>query len=192
MSWGHLRGNSANFFSSFSEFLLLERVVACGKKKVRETMAPKKTTMTKRPRASSSTQFDHTRFVSAEAEAHFQASITKRSGIKKQSFELNSENSRTGEFSQTIQELGWQLSCRHPKAAAMTVVCEFFANAPEGPTGHKVFVRGKEVKYDSTTINNLFLLQYNLVNPDDVDILLNNEANMTMITQAICLSRGTH
>ena len=73
----------------------------------------------------------------------------------------------------------------------MTVVREFFANTPEGPTGHKVFVRGKEVKYDSTTINNLFRLQYNPIGPDDVDILLNNEANISMVTQAICLSRGT-
>ena len=40
----------------------------------------------------------------------------------------------------------------------MTVVREFFANAPEGPTGHKVFVRGKEVKYDSATINNVLCL----------------------------------
>ena len=88
----------------------------------------------------SSTQFDHSRFVSAKAEAHFQASITNRSGIKERGFELDSENSRTGEFSQTIPERGWQLFVRHPKAAAMTVVHKFFANAPKGPTGHKVFV----------------------------------------------------
>ena len=71
------------------------------------------------------------------------------------------------------------------------VVRKFFANAPEGPTGHKVFVRGKEVKYDSTTINNLFRLQYNPIGPDDVDTLLNNDANIAMITHAIC-QRGTH
>ena len=61
----------------------------------------------------------------------------------------------------------------------MMVVHEFFANAPEGSTGYKVFVRGNEVKYDSATINNLFHLQYNPVGPDEVDILLNNKANMT-------------
>ena len=44
---------------------------------------------TKHPRASSSTQFDHTRFISAEAEARFQASITKRLGIKEQGIELD-------------------------------------------------------------------------------------------------------
>ena len=64
----------------------------------------------------------------------------------------------------------------------MTVVCEFFTNTPEGPIGQKVFVRGKEVKYDSATINNLFRLQYNPVGPDEVDILLNNKANMTEVT----------
>ena len=154
-------------------------------------MGPKKTIASKRPRASSSTKFDHSRFVSVEAEANFHASITKRSGIKERGFELDSENSRTEGFYKTIQERGWQLFCRHPKAAAMMVVREFFTNAPKGPTGHKVFVRGKEVKHDNVTINNLFRLQYNPVGPDDVDILLNNEANMTEVTRAICLSRGT-
>ena len=47
------------------------------------------------------------------------------------------------------------------------------------------------MKYDNTTINNLFCLQYNPVGPDDVDLLLNNKANIPMITQAICLSSGT-
>ena len=71
------------------------------------------------------------------------------------------------------------------------VVREFFVNAPENPTAHKVFVRGKEVKYNNTTINNLFRLQYNSVGPDDVDLLLNNEANIPVITHAICLSHDT-
>ena len=41
-------------------------------------------------------------------------------------------------------------------------------------------------------IDNLIRLQYNLVGPDDVDLLLNNEANIPVITHAICLSHGTH
>ena len=155
-------------------------------------MGPKKSIATKRARPSSSTEFDHNRFVSAAAEARFQSSITRRLCIKERDFELDSGNSKTTNFSQTIQERGWQLFCRHPKAAAMTVVREFFTNAHEDPTGHKVFVRGKEVKYGSTTINNLFSLQYNPVGPDDVDTLLNNDANIAMITHAICQNRGTH
>ena len=154
-------------------------------------MGPKKSIASKCPRASSSTEFDHNRFVSATAEECFQTSITRRSRIKERGFELDSENSKTEGFYKTIQERGWQLFCRHPKAAAMTVVHEFFTNAVEGPTGHKVFVRGKEVKYDNTTINNLLHLQYNPVGPDDMDVLLNNKANIPMITQAICQSKGT-
>ena len=73
----------------------------------------------------------------------------------------------------------------------MMVVREFFTNTPEGPIGHKVFVRGKEVKYDSATINNLLRLQYNPVGPDEVEILLNDDANMTEVTRVMCQSRGT-
>ena len=61
-------------------------------------MAPKKTTASKCPRASSSMEFDHTWFVSAQAEVRFQASMTKRSGIKERRFDLDRENSRTASF----------------------------------------------------------------------------------------------
>ena len=90
-----------------------------------------------------------------------------------------------------IQNHGWLLFYKHPKAAAMTVVCEFFANAPEGPSNYKVFVRGKEVKYDTTTINNLLRLQYNPTGQDEVEYLLNDSANMVEVTRVICQSRGT-
>ena len=105
-------------------------------------MGRKKSTATKRARPSSSTEFDHNQFVSAKAEARFQSSITRRSGIKERGFELDNENSKIANFSQTIQESGWQIFCRQPKAATKTVVREFFTNAPERPTG-QVFIRGK-------------------------------------------------
>ena len=73
----------------------------------------------------------------------------------------------------------------------MTMVRKFFANTPEGPSSFKTFVRGKEVKYYTTTINNLLRLQYNPTGLDEVEILLNNDANMTEITRVICQSRGT-
>ena len=145
-------------------------------------MAPKKTTASKHPRASSLTEYNHSQFVSVDAKARFHVSVTKRSGIKERGFELDGENVRTKGFYKTIQDCRWQLFCQHPKAVAMTVVCEFFANAPKGPTGHKVFVRGKEVKYNSATINSLLRLQYNPIGPDEVDVLLNNDANMTEVT----------
>ena len=103
-------------------------------------MGPKKSTATKRARPSSSTDYDHNLFISAEATARFQSSITRRSGIQERGFELDSENSRTANFSQTIQERGWHIFCRQLKATTMTVVREFFANTPDDPTIHKVFV----------------------------------------------------
>ena len=104
------------------------------------------------------TEYDHSQFVFADVEVCFHASVTKRSGIKEQGFKLDGKNARIEGFYKTIEDREWQLFCRHPKAAAMTVIREFFSNAPEGPTGHKVFVRGNEVKYDSATINNLLRL----------------------------------
>ena len=154
-------------------------------------MGPKKSTATKRSRPSSSTNYDHSRFISAEAAARFQSSITRRSGIAERGFELVADNARTQIFYNTIRERGWQIFCRPPKAAAMTVVREFFANAQESPTAHKAFVRGKEVKYDSATINSLFRFDYNPTGPDDVDLLLNNEAHIPMITEAICINGRT-
>ena len=162
--------------------LVLIEKVSIKKKYKKFSMAPKKTTISKRPRASSSTEYDHSQSLSADAEARFHASVTKRSGIKERGFELDGENARIEGFYKTIQDCEWQLFCQHPKAIAMTVVREFFANAPEGPTGHKVFVRGKEVKYDSATINNLLRLQYNPVGPNEMDILLNDDANMIEVT----------
>ena len=84
--------------------------------------------------------------------------MTKRSGIKERGFEIDGENARVEGFYKVIQNCWWQLFCQHPKAAAMTVVHKFFVNAPEGPSSYKAFVRGKEVKYNTTTINNLIRL----------------------------------
>ena len=72
----------------------------------------------------------------------------------------------------------------------MMVVREFYANAQEGPVG-QVFVRGKQVKYDITTINSLIHLQYNLTDPDEVQYLLNDAAKLIEVTKVICQSRGT-
>ena len=73
----------------------------------------------------------------------------------------------------------------------MTVVHEFFTNAPEGTSSHMVFVRGKQVKYDATTINHLLCLQYNPTGPNEVDYLLNDDANKVEVTRVICQSEGT-
>ena len=112
----------------------------------------------KHPQGSSSSDYDRTRFVSADVERRFIASVTKQSGIKKQKFEMDIENARVEDFKRVIQNRESKLFCKHPKATTMMIVREFFVNAPEGTSNHKVFVRGKEVKYDTTTINNLLRL----------------------------------
>ena len=72
----------------------------------------------------------------------------------------------------------------------MTVVWELFTNSAEGTSGHTMFVRGKKVKYDATTINQLLRLPYNPSGPDEVEYLMNT-TNMGEVSRAICKSGGT-
>ena len=95
------------------------------------------------------------------------------------------------DFQRVIQNRGWQLFCKHPNAAAMTVVREFFANVLAGTSSHIVFVRGKQVKCNAATINHLRRLQYNPTDPDEVKYLLNKDSNMVEVTKVICQSKGT-
>ena len=117
--------------------------------------------------------------------------MTKRSSIKEWGFEIDVENARVEGFQTVIQNRGWQLFYKHPNSTTMTMVREFFVNAPEGTSNHKVFVRRKEVKYDTVTINNLLRLQYNPTGLDEVEYLLNDDANMIEVTKVICWSRRT-
>ena len=70
------------------------------------------------------------------------------------------------------------------------VVCEFFANAPNGNPGYMVFIGGKQVKYDVVTINQLLWLPYNPSDPNEVKYMM-NKANMEEVSRAICKSGGT-
>ena len=132
---------------------------------------PKKAVASKRPRGSSSSKFDKTRFVSAEVEARFNDSVTRRSGLKEQGFDLDVENYRVQYYHRMIESWGWQMFCKHPKAAAMTVVHEFYANAVKNTSTPVVFVRGKHVRYDAGTINQLLHLQYTPHGPDELELV---------------------
>ena len=70
----------------------------------------------------------------------------------------------------------------------MKVVREFFANAMECTSDYTVFVRGKQVRYDAGTINQLFQLPYNPSGPNEVDYLM-NLVNMEEVSNAICKKR---
>ena len=72
----------------------------------------------------------------------------------------------------------------------MIVVCEFFANAVESTSGYTMFVRGKQVRYDAGTINQLFRLPYNPSSPDELDYLM-NPANMEEVNNKIYKMGGT-
>ena len=73
----------------------------------------KKVVASKRPRGSSSSEFDKTMFVSAEAEARFNDSVTRRSGLKEQGFDIDVENPRVEYFWRVIDSRGWQIFCKH-------------------------------------------------------------------------------
>ena len=88
-------------------------------------------------------EFYKTRFVSTEAEARFNDSVTRQSGLKEQGFDIDVENPRIEYFQRVIQSRGWQNFCKHPKATTKTVVCEFYAYAAKNTSTDMVFVRGK-------------------------------------------------
>ena len=129
-------------------------------------------------------------FVSAEAEVRFHDSVTQHSGIKERGFDIDVENARDEEFQRVIQSRGWQLFYKHPKAAVMTVVRKFFAIAVESTSSYAVFVRGKHVRYDAGTINQLFRLPYNPSGPNELDYLMDSTI-MEEVSNEICKSGGT-
>ena len=53
-----------------------------------------------------------------------------------------------------------------------------------------MFVRGKHVRYDVGTINQLFHLPYNPSGPDELDYLMDS-ANMEEVNNEIYKKRGT-
>ena len=126
---------------------------------------PKKSVASKHPRGSSSSEYDRSRFISTNADGRFNASMTRYSRIRERWFDIDVENVRVEDFQRVIHNRGWQLFCKHPNAAAMTVVCELFANALEGMSRHTVFVRGKQVKYEKPPLINSFAYHTTLVAP---------------------------
>ena len=54
----------------------------------------KKSVASKCPKGSSSSDYDRTQFVSADAEGRFNTLVTRRSGIKERGFDIDVENAR--------------------------------------------------------------------------------------------------
>ena len=114
---------------------------------------PKKAVASKRPWGSSSSEFDKMRFVSVEAEARFNDSVSRRSGLKERVFDIDVENPKVECVQRVIKSKGWQFFCKHPKALAVTIVHEFYMNTAENTSTLVVFVKGKQVHYDASMIN---------------------------------------
>ena len=145
---------------------------------------PKKVVASKRPRGSSSSEIDAKRFVSVGAEARFHYSATRRSGLKERGFDLDVENPRVESFQRVIESRGWQIFCKHLKATATTVVCEFYMNTAKNTLTQVVFVKDKQVRYDAGTINQMLHLRYRPHRPNELDLFVDS-ANMEEINTEI-------
>ena len=75
---------------------------------------------------------------------------------RRRGFEIDTPH--IGYFSSVIECKGWQFFYNPPKATAMTIVCEFYANAHE-MQGSTVMVQEKQVNYTAAAINNLQHIQ---------------------------------
>ena len=144
-------------------------------------MGPKKVVAHKRPRASSSPTFDQTLFVSTEAEAHFNESCVKRAGLKER--RLETSGIYIQHFTDIIESRGWQFFCQQPKAAAMIMVREFYANAHK-VQGSRAMVQRTTIHYGASAINQLLRIQNPPPTIDQVITYMKN-ADLAEVAQAI-------
>ena len=73
---------------------------------------------------------------------------------------------------QTIEDNQWNLLCEHLEPAVVPIVREFYANGMKRD-GYKVFVKGKWVPFDQTTINNYYGL--NNVDDEEYQAIVDND-----------------
>ena len=97
--------------------------------------------------AGSSQSFDSCKFFSYETQKKFIDQrrihvIQERRLVQKLQHKVN----------WTIDAIRWEILCEHPNPVVVPIVREFYANGKE-KDGFRVFVRGKWVTFDRTTIN---------------------------------------
>ena len=100
--------------------------------------------------AGSSQSFDSSKFFSYETQKKFTDQkrihvIQERGLVQKLQHKVN----------WTIDANRWEILCEHPELAVVPIVREFYANGKERDD-LRVFVRGKWVKFDRTTINHYY------------------------------------
>ena len=59
---------------------------------------PKKVVASKKPKGSSSSEYDRIWFVTADVEARFHGSVTRHSRLKERGFDIDMENPRIEDF----------------------------------------------------------------------------------------------
>ena len=107
--------------------------------------------------AGSSQSFNSSKFLSYETQKNF---IDQRRIYVIQERGLVQKLERKVNW--TIDRNRWELLCEHPDPVVVPIVREFYANGKERD-GFRVFVRGKWVAFDRTTINGY----YGLVDLED-------------------------
>ena len=84
----------------------------------------------------------------------------------------------------TIDANRWEILCEHPDPAVVPIIREFYANGKERDE-FWVFVRGKWVKFDRTTINHYYDLAD--IEDDQYQALLeSDETKWDEIKNALC------
>ena len=129
--------------------------------------------------AGSSQSFDSSKFLSYETQKKFTDQrrihvIQERGLMQKLQHKVN----------WTIDAIRWELLCEHLDPVVVPIVREFYANGKERD-GFWVFVRGKWVAFDRTTINGY----YGLLDLEDDQyqaLLENDTTNWDDIKNALC------
>ena len=129
--------------------------------------------------AGSSQSFDASKFLSFETQKKFTDQlkihvIQERGLVQKLQHRVN----------WTIDANRWEILCEHPDPAVVPIVREFYANGKERDD-LRVFVRGKWVKFDRTTINHYYGLN-DLEDDQYQDLLENEKAKWEEIKNALC------
>ena len=82
-----------------------------------------------------------------------------------------------------MEKRKWEELVKHIKAAVVPIVREFYANMEEHKN-FRIFVRGKWVAFDRTTINRYYNLPN--INNDEYEHMSKGEVNWETIMNALC------
>ena len=82
-------------------------------------------------------EYDASKFVSLAAQKRYLASVVKKGAIQERTLYVSVDS-----VSQQVKRRKWEELIKHPEAAVMPLVREFYANMKEY-RNFRVFVRGK-------------------------------------------------